>query len=150
MPTAPPQPPPEMQKTTRPPPNSTPGNRVFTVSKAVATKAQRIVIYGRPGIGKTSLATSAPKPVFIDLETSVGKIAKEINVVDDIRTWSDIRGALQDASPWRDCESVVLDSGTVAQEWARKHTIQTVKNDKGHAVSSIEGYGWGQGFQHVY
>lgn len=150
MPTAPPPPPPQMQKPTRPPPSSTPGSRVFTVSQAVATKAQRIVIYGEGGIGKTSLAAMAPSPVFIDLDRSVGQVAHGRNVVDDIDSWSDIRGALQAQAPWKNAESVVIDSATIAQKMAEAHVISTVPHSKGKPVKSIVDYGWGEGFQYVY
>ena len=39
-----------------------------SVSKGKIEKAQRVVIYGTEGIGKSSFAAKFPTPVFIDVE----------------------------------------------------------------------------------
>src|SRR6185436_2846946 len=49
-----------------------------------------------------------------------------------------------------DFDSIVLDSGTKAEELAIAHTLATVPHEKGGRVNSIEGYGFGKGYQHVY
>ena len=43
-------------------------------SSGVIAKAQRVVIYGSEGVGKTSLAANFPNPVFIDLEGSTANM----------------------------------------------------------------------------
>jgi hypothetical protein len=45
---------------------------------------------------------------------------------------------------------VVIDSVTKAEELAVAHTLATVPCDKGRNASSIEGYGFGKGYVHVY
>ena len=42
--------------------------------KQPAKLAPRIVIHGGPGIGKSTLASQAPNPIFIDLEGGLGEL----------------------------------------------------------------------------
>lgn len=70
-------------------------------------------------------------------------------VFEGVMTWNDMRDALHG----KDVESfqtIVIDSATKAQELALQHALATIKHEKGHFVNSIEGYGFGKGFQHVY
>ena len=40
----------------------------LNISRGVRREPPRIVIHGGPGIGKTTLASRAPAPIFLDLE----------------------------------------------------------------------------------
>lgn len=44
------------------------------IKKGRQTRAQRIVIYGPEGIGKSTLASAAPKPLFLDTEMGTGQL----------------------------------------------------------------------------
>jgi hypothetical protein len=54
------------------------------------------------------------------------------------------------ADGWDGIKSIVIDTATKAEELAIAHTLATVRHEKGQAVSSIEDYGFGKGYQHVY
>ena len=108
---------------------------------------QRILIYGPGGIGKSSLAALAPKPVFLDIEE--GTRFMDVPRVTGLATLADVRACLH-SDLLNGHQTVVIDSATKAEEWAVAHTIATVKHEKGHWVSSLEGYGFGKGYQHVY
>ena len=47
-------------------------------SLTFAEKKIRLLIAGYPGIGKTTLALSAPKPLYIDVDLSAERINREI------------------------------------------------------------------------
>lgn len=107
-------------------------------------------IYGPGGIGKTSLAAMAPGPVvFFDLDRSLGVLDLDVDIIEDIHTWADLRSALQ-GDGWDGVRTIVIDSVTKAEEMAIAHTLETVRHEKGTLVTSIEGYGFGKGFQHVF
>src|SRR3990167_5232006 len=137
-------PPPAPAAATAAPPTT---GKVFSVVSGVRKRPQRIVIYGPGGIGKSSLAAMAPEPIFADIEA--GTDGMDVRRLGEIETWSDLRESLR--SPvMNGSETVVIDTVTKAEEMAVAHTLLTVKNEKGKAVSSIEGYGFGKGTQHVY
>lgn len=145
-----PMPPPAARKS--PPPASPAAEPVSTAGRfAVATGrvsgAQRVVIYGPGGVGKSSLAALAPRPVFLDIETGTEHL--DVARISDIATWGDLRACVQ-SSMLDAYETIVIDSATRAEEMAVAATLAFVKNEKGQTMTSIEGYGWGKGFQHVY
>lgn len=113
------------------------------------------MLYGTGGIGKTSLSLLSPGPVgFLDLEDSLPKLPAELRKrarrINGVETWQDIRDALCAADIWAECKTVVIDSLSRAEEWAIAHTLATTPKENGQRVTSIEGYGYGKGYQHVY
>lgn len=114
--------------------------------------AQRVCIYGPGGIGKSSLAAMAPRPKFIDLEQGTHELdAARITLpAGESWTWTALRAALATEALWSDVETIVIDSGTRAEELATAHVIETIPHEKGHRISRIEDYGFGKGFSHIY
>jgi hypothetical protein len=119
----------------------------WAVARGRISGPQRIVIYGPGGVGKSTLAALAPAPIFIDVEEGTREL--DVARIRDVKTWSDLRACLQ-SSALDGYRTVVIDTMTRAEELAVAHTLATVKHEKGHAVTSLEGYGFGKGLQHVY
>ncbi len=123
--------------------------QIYEVPKSAG---QRIGIHGAGGIGKTTLAMGAPSPIILDLDKGArevldrnGKRCREVR----IETYQDVRDALH-ADIWSDCQTIVIDSATALQELIVPHVLDTVRHEKGQAVTCIEGYGFGKGYTHVY
>lgn len=127
--------------------NATAASRFGITTGRVSRSPQRVLLYGPAGIGKSSLAALAPEPVFLDLERGTHEL--DVPRIEGIETFADLRAVLQSdlLAPYK---TVVLDSITRAEELAVAHVIQTVKNEKGECVDTIEGFSYGRGLQHVY
>lgn len=119
----------------------------FTPIRGIVGGAQRVVVYGPGGIGKSSLAALAPMPAFIDLEDGTRNL--DVFRVQGVEGWTDLRACLQ-STALDAYRTIVIDSATRAEEWAVAHTLATVPHEKGTFVKSVEGYGFGKGYQHVY
>lgn len=128
----------------------------FTVqSYADVKRGEKIIIGGDTGMGKTSLALLAPKPVFLDLDEGGFELhhpvtGKKIDHIPDLRSFSDVRAALQQMDLFNGYETVVIDNVTVLQDWAELHVTSTIPTEKGATVSNIVQYGYNKGYKHLY
>lgn len=160
-----PPPPPKMSKPPPPPAKAngaTTTTKQYSLGRIKPAAAQRIVIYGTGGIGKSTLACLAARkrrPIgYVDMENTLGLlqdrlkehgVADMVRPVDGIESWDDLRGALH-APIWDECQTIVIDSGSRAELLATAWTLANVPHEKGHRVSRIEDYGFGKGIQHTY
>lgn len=89
----------------------------------------KMVIYGEAGIGKTPIATTAPRPLIIDVEGRLRSVRnKEIPVL-RVRTWKDFKEAIKIAQTpeWMDIyDTLIVDS---ISEIAELY-LQEMKEDK--------------------
>lgn len=122
---------------------------VPSFSRGVVEGADRIVVYGTGGIGKTTLCSYLPAPGFFDLERGTRKLDVQRDVVE---SWPELRSKVAgfaDAPP-SGARSIVIDTASIGEELAKEHVIATRLTEKGKRVDSIEGYGFGKGWQFVY
>ena len=130
--------------------------RFGTIQKG---NGHRILLYGPGGIGKTTLAATAPGPVaFFDLDDSLPRLrasfaetepACDVRPIEGVTVWQVIRDALHSPG-WDEIKTIVLDSATMAEELAIAHTLATVPHEKGNRIQRIEDYGYGKGYSHVF
>lgn len=108
----------------------------------------RIVIYGTPGIGKTTLAAQAEAPVFIPIEDGLGQL--DVPAFPRPETYDDVlesvRALIDEDHNYR---TLVIDSLDKLEPLVWDHVIKTVPNDKGNLVERIEQYGYGKGYTHA-
>jgi hypothetical protein len=138
-----------------PPPNVPRAVVQFGVPKQA--QGHRVVLYGPGGIGKTSAASWVTGPVaFVDLDESLSRLNgnpsvnwDNIKVLNGVETWAQLREALR-SDGWDSIKTIVIDTMTKAEELAVADTLEKVMADGGKRVTSVEGYGYGKGFTHVF
>jgi hypothetical protein len=119
-----------------------------------AAAGHRILIYGPGGIGKTTLCSKLPgKTAYYDIDESLPRLRSQLDTGNlfpvTASSWSDVRATTQQDG-WDEINNIVYDSGSMLEQWAVAHTLATVKTDKDKYPASVEGYGYGKGFQFVY
>ena len=92
------------------------------------------IIYGSPGMGKTTLALSAPKPVLIDFDNGVSRVAAEHRVPTIVcTTYEEVLQDI-DSPDMQEFETIVVDTGgsfvTYLKDWAFR-TKRDCKTQKG-------------------
>lgn len=115
-------------------------------------QGHKAILYGDSGIGKTTLATLAPKPAFIGVDDG-GRMIRHpvtgelLTFVPDITTFQDVRDVLH-SNVFDDCESIVIDNITELERLAQPYTFEHVKTQGGKTASNIEDYGFHKGYRH--
>jgi hypothetical protein len=146
--------PPKPKPGARPQPGKPP-TKTFTIEKwDGSTSGEKIIIYADHGMGKSTLASMAPNPVFIGLDDGGRKLrhpqtGELLNHIPGVETFEDVRAAL-DACLDLDCETVVIDTITELELLGEPYTFKTVPGPKGSTVKNLEGYGYGKGHKHLY
>ena len=100
------------------------------------------IIAGVPGIGKTTLALSAPKPLLLDLDGGIGRVeARYRKDADVAQTFEELSHdlATADLSAY---ESIVIDTGGKLLEMLKPVAIaEDQANGKRDGSLSLKGYG---------
>lgn len=123
--------------------------RKFNVVDAPANAGHKVCIYGQGGVGKTTLATLAPNPVFFNLDDNPYLQSKSF---DDVTSWEDLRSCLEDLDGFDHFDSVVIDTATVAEEWCADYVVRSYKHPEKteKKIRSIEDYGYGKGYRYIF
>jgi hypothetical protein len=102
-------------------------------------RPQRIVLYGPEGVGKTTLASKFPNPLFLDTEG--GSDHLDIVRLPEIRAWADVQKAISDlATQPHEFKTLVIDT----IDWLEKLLAEDLC--KRANKSSIEDFGYGKGY----
>ena len=110
-----------------------------SVTSDVMKLPTRTLLYGTDGIGKSTFASKAPKPIFVPTEEGATRIP--VAKFPLCRSWTDVLGSLR-ALYVEDHEyrTLVLDSADWAQTLATTHIV---KQDYGGDITAFDAYGRG-------
>ena len=101
------------------------------------------MIYGQPGIGKTTLACSAPSPVLLDYDGGVSRIngAHQVDTV-QISSWEDTEKALTEIKEAGCYKTIIIDTVgkmlSYMDEFIMRNNPRMKKSD---GALSLQGYG---------
>ena len=112
------------------------------ITRGRKARAQKVVIYGPEGIGKSSFASQFPDPVFIDTEGSTDNM--DVARLDKPTSWAMLKNELAFIKAISDaCKTLVIDT----IDWAEQLAVDYVCAQ--HQKNGIEDFGWGKGYIYV-
>ncbi|MDR7869156.1 MAG: ATP-binding protein [Sporomusaceae bacterium] len=113
----------------------------LNITRGFVWKAQKVVIYGPEGIGKSTFASQFPEPLFIDTEGST-------NLIDVARlprptSWTMLLAMVQEVKVTPGCcKTLIIDTMDWAEQLCVAHVCAI------HSKKGIEDFGYGKG--HVF
>ena len=122
----------------------------FALNSIVSSKAQtfppqKIVIYGTPGIGKSTFAATFQKPILLRFED--GAAALDIPTFPKVFTClGDLNKAIKALKGQHDFKTVIIDSLDWMEPHVWNHTCQKHEADPD---KGIEQFGYGKGYVHA-
>lgn len=139
----------------KPPPAAKRPAKTFKVEAWTGNgEGEKVLVYGPNGMGKTTLASMAPEPVFIGFDDGGRKIkhpktGADLNAIKGVETFEDLRDALHQYSLFTKGGTMVLDTITLAEAKAVAYMLANVKSESGKVATNIEDYGYGKGFNYL-
>lgn len=113
----------------------------MNITSGIIPSAQKIVVYGPEGIGKSTFASKFPDPVFSDTEGSTKKL--DVKRFDAPSSWEMLLMQAQYVRDNKPCKTYIIDTA----DWAERLCTQSVcaKANK----SGIEDFGYGKGYVYL-
>lgn len=112
------------------------------ITRGRKARAQKVVIYGPEGIGKSTFAAQFPEPVFIDTEGSTDNM--DVARLDKPTSWAMLKNEIAFIKANSDaCKTLVIDT----IDWAEQLAVSYVCSQ--HQKNGIEDFGWGKGYTYV-
>ena len=109
------------------------------ITSGKIASAQKVVVYGVEGIGKSTFASKFPNPLFIDTEGSTRHL--DVRRLPDPSSWTmlmdEVRHVINNPSL---CQTLVIDTADWAEKLCMEHIMAVNK------WTSIEAPGYGKGY----
>lgn len=113
----------------------------FNITSGPTATAQKVVLYGVEGIGKSTFASQFPNPVFIDTEGSTSNM--NVKRLDNPNSWQMLIDEVNYVKQTKICSTLIIDTADWAETLANQHIIAR------NGITSIEDLGYGKGYTMV-
>lgn len=108
-------------------------------SRGRVARPQKAVVYGPEGVGKSTLASQFPEPVFLDTEGGTHHL--DVVRFPEASTWDDITAAVaQLATGDHNFKTLVIDTADWLEKRLAEHICRKANKE------SIEDFGYGKGY----
>lgn len=115
---------------------------MLNITKGKIDRAQKVVIYGSEGIGKSSLAANFPDPLFIDTEGGTSHM--DVRRLEKPGSWEEMLSIVKEVAVTKDvCRTLVLDTADWAEQLIVNYLCAKYKQN------SIESFGYGKGYTYL-
>ncbi len=119
--------------------NTTTKSPTLAISRGKIARPQKVVAYGPEGVGKSTLASQTPDPIFLDTEGGTHHL--DVVRIDSASTWEQITSAIAAlAKGGHGFKTLVIDTA----DWLEKRLIEHLCRK--HNKDSIEDFGYGKGW----
>ena len=113
----------------------------FNITSGPTATAQKVVLYGVEGIGKSTFASQFPNPVFIDTEGSTSNM--NVQRLDNPNSWQMLLDEVNYVKQSRICSTLIIDSADWAERICKEHLAVLGKwtdsnNDYGAKYIALE------------
>jgi hypothetical protein len=111
----------------------------LAIRRGKIARPQKVVAYGPEGVGKSTLASQVPDPVFLDTEGGTHHL--DIVRIDSASTWEQVTAAIDAlAKGGHGFRTLVIDTA----DWLEKRLVEWLCRK--HHKDSIEDFGYGKGY----
>ena len=112
------------------------------ITSGKVSRAQKVVIYGSEGIGKSTLASRFPNPLFIDTEGGTAQL--DVRRIEKPGSFDGLVSVVNEvAADPSICKTLILDTA----DWAEQMCIVGVCAK--YKKSGIEDFGYGKGYTYL-
>lgn len=114
---------------------------LMNITTGKVPKAQKVVLYGVEGIGKSTFASQFPDPLFIDTEDST--LHMDVKRFDKPTSWEMLKQQVEYVKQNKPCQTLVIDTMDWAEALAKRHLMDQNKwndtgNDYGNKYIALE------------
>lgn len=114
----------------------------LNISSGKISRAVKTVIYGTEGIGKSTLASRFPNPLFLDIEGGTAQM--DVRRIEAPKNWAELVSTVKEvaANPGI-CGTLILDTADRAESLLVEHICRKYNQ------LSIESFGYGKGYTYL-
>lgn len=113
-------------------------------SQLTSNSTIKCLIYGQPGIGKSTIALSAPQPVLLDFDGGVNRVNKAFQCPTlQVENWEQVLAALEELKQGAvPCKSIVIDTAGKMLDYMSDYIMRNDSRMKMRDGSlALKGYG---------
>lgn len=111
---------------------------MYEIESGVKQKALKVIVYGPEGVGKSTLASQFPNPLFIDTEDSTSHM--DVKRLKKPSSFIELLGMVDWVKQAKPCSTLIIDTA----DWAQQLGEELVKQENNW--KSIESPGYGEGY----
>lgn len=114
----------------------------LTINSGKISRAVKTVIYGTEGIGKSTLASQFPNPLFIDVEGGTAQM--DVRRIEAPRDWTELVAIVNEVSRNPGiCGTLILDTADFSEQMLIGWICKKYKK------TGIEDFGYGKGYTYL-